>query len=1278
MNSIFISYRRDDGIDTAQLLQISLQKIFGEEAVFLDTNTMKPGDEFPAYLQSAMGNAKVVIVMIGKNWKGSNPQQNRLANEDDWVRKELEMALQKTDARKKIFPVLVKGATITDSFKDLPPSLQKLSEYNCATLREKEFSQDLLPLIPLIEAYIDVGNPLEDLPLDDESYKYPIGSPFKGLAYFTEKDAKLFFGRGQEIRQLYNIICERNIVFFYGQSGVGKSSLLFAGLKPRMNFKGWNIVYFRRETGVNLANKLHEYTSNLKSTDKQLVILDQVEEMYTNPSAEFSSQEESAQLFKEVKLGAETNINMILSFRKEYLAEFKNLFVNLEVEDFYLKPLQANGVLDAIRGVTQEQKARDIYQLQFGDKTVPATIAQAILSDEQSQVAPLLQILLRKMWDKVSDKKPRIFTKDLFNEVKSSSLLTLINDQIVAVGVKFPEEVASGLVLDILYFFTTPRGTSASHTEEEVFQRYESNLTSGLVTELKNKYLLTEPKEENDSVARLAHDSLAPIIREMFSNSTLPGQRASILLDSKKYEIENLPDKVEFSKADLSIIDAGKAGMRKCTNSESREIEESRQRIKIDEQQREETKIKQLKRTRIFSVAISILALIAAIIAIIAFRQNELADSNRLLSEARLALENNDASLALRLAEASIKMYSDSVNVAFATSTYINNSFYSTEFKGHSDWINSVAFSPDGKHILTGSADSTAQLWDLKGNMIQGFKGHSGEVYSVAFSPDGQWILTGSEDSTARLWNLKGTMIREFKGHSGEVYSVAFSPDGKMVLTGSEDNTARLWNLNGTVAQEFKGHSGEVTSVAYSPDSVHILTGSSDSTARLWDLKGTMIREFKGHAGKISCVTFSPDGKQILTGSYDSTARLWNLKGTMIQEFRGHSGEIYSVAFSSDGKNILTGSYDHTARVWNLGGFTIQVFKDHSQVVMSVAFSPDSVHILTASGDGTAHLWNLKKMIREFKGQVGLVYSVVFSPDSIHILSRSDNGTIRLWDLKGTMICEFKSERGWVNSMAFSPDGKQILTGAFDSTARLWDLKGTLIQEFKGHNGWVNSVAFSPDGKEVLTGSSDSTARLWNLKGIMIQKFRDHSEEIYSVAFSSDGKNVLTGSSDNIARLWDLNGTIIHEFKGHSGRVTSVTFSPDSKCLLTGSYDGTARLWNLKGKMIREFTGGSGNVFSVAFSPDGKYILTSCSDRTARLWNLQGTLIQTFQGFSNLVSSVAFSPNGKYVLTGSFDQSVRLWAIVPYDEYLKSDKIASLTPEQKKQYGIGKSLFGWK
>jgi len=215
MNSIFISYRRDDGMDTAQLLQRDLQKMFGDDAVFLDTYTMKAGDEFPVELQNAVINSLIVIAMIGKNWKGSDPRVNRLLQDDDWVRKELEMALN--DNKKKILPVFVKGATLSDSFKDLPSSLERLTKLNGTELRDKEFKYDLLQLIPVIEPYIPLNDPLKDLPIDEDKYWYPKGSPFKGLDYFTEKDVRIFFGRGAEIRRLYNKIRNNDLVMLYGQ-----------------------------------------------------------------------------------------------------------------------------------------------------------------------------------------------------------------------------------------------------------------------------------------------------------------------------------------------------------------------------------------------------------------------------------------------------------------------------------------------------------------------------------------------------------------------------------------------------------------------------------------------------------------------------------------------------------------------------------------------------------------------------------------------------------------------------------------------------------------------------------------------------------------------------------------------------------------------------------------------------------------------------------------------------------------------------------------------------
>jgi WD40 repeat protein/tetratricopeptide (TPR) repeat protein len=562
----------------------------------------------------------------------------------------------------------------------------------------------------------------------------------------------------------------------------------------------------------------------------------------------------------------------------------------------------------------------------------------------------------------------------------------------------------------------------------------------------------------------------------------------------------------------------------------------------------------------------------------------------------------------------------------------------------HQGYVMAVAFSLDGKQILTGSRDKTARLWDNQGNLIQELTGHQGSVYAVAFSPDGKQILTGSRDNTARLWDNQGNLIQELTGHQGSVYAVAFSPDGKQILTGSRDNTARLWDNQGNLIQELTGHQGSVYAVAFSPDGKQILTGSRDNTARLWDNQGNLIQELTGHQDLVYAVAFSPDGKQILTGSFDNTARLWDNQGNLIQELTGHQDLVSAVAFSPDGKQILTGSRDNTARLWDNQGKLIQELTGHQDSVIAVAFSPDGKQILTGSRDNTARLWdNQGNLIQELTGHQDSVIAVAFSPDGKQILTGSRDNTARLWDNQGNLIQELTGHQDSVIAVAFSPDGKQILTGSRDNTARLWDNQGNLIQELTGHQDLVYAVAFSLDGKQILTGSRDNTARLWDNQGNLIQELTGHQGSVYAVAFSPDGKQILTGSFDNTARLWDNQGNLIQELTGHQGSVYAVAFSPDGKQILTGSFDNTARLWDNQGNLIQELTGHQDSVIAVAFSPDGKQILTGSRDNTARLWDNQGNLIQELTGHQDSVIAVAFSPDGKQILTGSRDNTARLW-----------------------------------
>jgi len=473
------------------------------------------------------------------------------------------------------------------------------------------------------------------------------------------------------------------------------------------------------------------------------------------------------------------------------------------------------------------------------------------------------------------------------------------------------------------------------------------------------------------------------------------------------------------------------------------------------------------------------------------------------------------------------------------------------------------------------------KLWDVNTRKeIWTFSGHKGSIQSVAFSPDGKQILSGSDDETIKLWDVNsGREIRTFSSHRRSILSVAFSPDGKQILSGSGDQTIKLWDVNtGREIKEINLIDDEVSSVTFSPDGKQVLFGSLDKTIKLWDIntekeikafssyRSVSFLDIEYHSSILNSVKFRPDGKQFISSIFsDNTIKLWDIKtGKIIKIFTNYSGgNVTSSSFSPDGEQIVSGSWRGSIKLWDVNtGNEIKTFSNNTD------------------------------------GWWGTVVS--FTPDGKQIISGSER-SLKLWDVNtGNEIKTFSRVSGAIMSIPFSPDGRQIITGSDDGSVKLWDINtDDEIWTFSGHTGSVLSVAFSPDGRQILSGSSDGTMKLWDTntkREIWTFSSRQDESFIMTVAFSPDGRQVLSGSYNGLMKLWNVDtGREIRTF--HTPLVGSLTFSPDGRHILSNSFDGTVRLWDVStGKEIAHFIDFNDNEW-VVITPDGYYNASPNGDK---------------------------------------------------------------------------------
>ncbi len=644
-----------------------------------------------------------------------------------------------------------------------------------------------------------------------------------------------------------------------------------------------------------------------------------------------------------------------------------------------------------------------------------------------------------------------------------------------------------------------------------------------------------------------------------------------------------------------------------------------------------------------------------------------------------------------------------------------------------------VAFSPDGTQVAATIKMSTGEavrIWDVDTGRREVTLEQPNNIYSMAFSPDGNQIATGS-DCTLIVWDIiKRKTIRVWNGHSYFVDSVNFSPDGRMLATASKDGTAKIWNIE--TGEEIKSFSlGDAVNavIGFSPDgtSVFITTKDHPTTvirkifkplepqtpdtdvpkdgqdvlqqelstleARKKELELLIAKEESLLDGRlltddlkgkiITTKIFKPNTAK--TGSSDqamSADPLAEVKSTIEGIVQGHKDTVEDIG------RVIKLLEEQRSHLEELGGvennpfqagidfFTSEIERlkaRQDELKVKAAFVPESkwkkelekviaqINEIMAN-QGKRGLLELlpddqRKMIKTLTGHTDFVRSAAYSRDGRYIVTVSDHKTVRIWDAQtGQQIGEpFRVYSGLVMSAVFSPDGRYILTASDDRTATIWDAQTRQpIETLTGHEDYLTSAAYSPNGRYIVTASHDSIVRIWDAQtGQQIGKpLKGHSNGVYTATYSPDGRYIMTASRDGTVRIWDAQTRqqIGEPLIEHDDSVfSSAVYSPDGRYIVTVSFDGPVRIWDAQTRQpIGEpLKGLDKEVVSVVFSPDSRYIVTAGDDGSVRFWDVQTRqqIGKPLTGFPYGVSTAAYSPDGRYIVLSSDDGAARIWEI---------------------------------
>ncbi len=1271
---LFLSY---NGADRPAVSMVNRRLEEAGLRTFFDQQDLGPGMPWPRALEDGLRDAAGVAVFLGPSGLGG------------WQQREIDLALDwqtralADNRRLPVVPVLLPG------FRDPLPGFLLHNSWVDLT----GGLDDGAALDRLVSA-------LRGEEVDEADAREIAVCPFRGLESFREEDVAFFFGREAVVERLVERVREHRLVVIAGPSGNGKSSLVQAGLIPRLRRQRdplWGILSIHpgadpyqqlaqalypviepqadvvtrlrktkeladnlRSGEISLASLVEEILAQGKGSERLLLVVDQLEELFTTERPDRNL----ARAFVEDLLAARESVRprltLILTLRADFYGHA--LALSREWSDQVERRILNLGRMSPDERRRAIEKPAERVGLRFAPGLVERILEQ--VHDEPGEL-PLLEYALRELWERRS--REGTLTHEAFDGI--GGVRGAISRRADAELSRLSEEEKKAARRLLLGMVRVPQSrVEESYTRQQVLLSGLTGAQRQIVESFVGAKLLvasSEITEEADAwepgTVTLAHEALietwASLRDWLDEDADFLRWRQRVAADSAEWEQKGrargflLPE-ARLAEAERWLGERGDdlgPGLKDFLMA-SRQARVWRARV----------------RTAFLALLVSV-----AVFALFGWYRAEIQErsavARQLTAQAELVRSEraDQLDLSVLLGVEALRRFQALGMTSLEADKVLRRGLTLlplpiTPALKHRDQgrLLCLVFSRDGRVLVTAGQDGTARLWDTTSGQTIGSMSHKAPVAAVALSPDGRMLATAGQDGTARLWQ-DGREIIPPLVHRGALTALAFSPDGTWLATASVDRTARVWETgSGREVASFR-HGDEVSSVVFDRDGRSILTASADGATRLWDIVSGHQVLLLPHARSVVTAAFSPDGRSVATACKDGAAYIWEA-ATGRQLWRlGHDQPVSAVAFDPRGGSLATGGQDGTARLWDLQTGREVARLSHEGALTAVAFSPDGRYLGTASKDNTARIWSTgtgRELVRV--AHQGIVYAIAFRGDGSAFATASLDKTARIWRTPAGSRLGPLPHSHWVRDAAFSPASGSLVTAAFDGTILLWRLPGPAVpaagwmpvRRFV-HPAAVLSAAVSPDGRWIASGGFDGSVRLWDVStGREAVRFA-HQDGVEAIAFHPDGRRLATASYDHTVRLWSaVTGEELARLP-HPGAVYDLAFGRDGTLLATACQDGLLRLWRTEGGRLLQTVGSAGRrrpvIRAVAFDPDGRFLAVGGDDKVLRVWRvsrdrLTGERILA-SAHARGVYDLAFGPRGKYLAAAGGDGTVRLW-----------------------------------